>query len=94
MFALSNGVMNINEINGKAYPKKGLDLKGSGSVKLSDYALDLTLDIIDTYTMLGDKAPIDDRLSSFRAVAESRGHAFLNPNSISARRWASWLKTQ
>jgi len=50
-FVMNPGTLNITEINGKAYPNKGFDLKGAGTVRLSDYALDLNLDIIDTYNI-------------------------------------------
>ncbi|MEW6057265.1 MAG: AsmA family protein [Bdellovibrionota bacterium] len=52
-YALASGRFNINEISGKAHPNKGMDLKGNGAVQLKDYALELNLDLIDTYNMTG-----------------------------------------
>lgn len=78
-FALANGVMHINEINGKAHPNEGLDLKGNGSVKLADYGLDLTLDIIDTYNLLGgDQYAKDQRYGHF-ALSPKVGGSLFSP---------------
>lgn len=65
-FALNDGVMHINELNAKAYPNEGLDLKGGGTVKLTDYALDMNVDVIDTYNMLHlDDQARDSRYGHF-----------------------------
>lgn len=76
-FALANGVLNINEINGKAYPNEGLDLRGGGTARLSDYALDLTLDIVDTYNLLNaDKLAVDNRYGHFTLSPKVGGTLF------------------
>ncbi|MBI3544484.1 MAG: hypothetical protein HY075_14530, partial [Deltaproteobacteria bacterium] len=78
-FALNSGVMNINEINGKAYPDAGLDLKGNGSVKLANYGLDLTLDIIDTYNMLRLDNEVKDQRYGHFAVSPKVGGTLFEP---------------
>lgn len=76
-FALSSGTLTINEVYGKAYPNKGLDLKGNGSVKLANYALDMNVDIIDTYNLLhGDEIAKDNRYGHFALGAKLGGTLF------------------
>ncbi|MBI2606160.1 MAG: AsmA family protein [Deltaproteobacteria bacterium] len=70
-FSLAQGVFTINELKGKARPNKGLDLKGGGTVKLQDYALDLSMDFIDTYNWLGlDSTAKDRRYGHFALVSK------------------------
>ncbi len=65
-FALASGILHINEITGKSYPNKGMDLKGQGTVKLADYGLDLSIDLIDRYNLLnGDQIAKDPRYGHF-----------------------------
>ena len=51
-YALDKGVFFMNEINGKAPPKKGLDMVGSGKINLKDYSEDINVDFIDRYDMI------------------------------------------
>lgn len=76
-FGLNNGILNITDINGKAYPNQGLDLKGGGEVRMADYKLDLTLDIIDTYDLLNaDKIAKDSRYGHFTLSPKVGGTLF------------------
>lgn len=76
-FALASGVLSINEINGKAYPNKGMDMKGSGTVKLADYGLDMTVHLIDTYQWFkADDLARDDRFGHFAVSPRVTGTLF------------------
>lgn len=55
-FALASGALNITDITGKAKPNEGFDFKGQGSVRLSDYGLNLHVTFIDTYNLFGSEA--------------------------------------
>ena len=79
-FALGSGVMHINEIIGKSYPGKGLDMKGAGTVKLVDYGLDLSVDLIDVnnWLHLDDQLP-DSRYHHF-AVSPTIDGTLLAPH--------------
>jgi hypothetical protein len=59
-FELKSGIMNISEVLGKAYPAKGLDAHGGGTIKLENYGLDLNLDIVDQYNLLNGDAIAKD----------------------------------
>ena len=78
-FGLDNGVLNVSDITGKAYPNEGLDLKGGGTIGMGNYALNLTLDIIDTYNLLNaDQYAPDKRYGHF-ALSPKVGGSLFNP---------------
>jgi len=76
-YNLANGVFNLVELTGKAYPNKGMDLKGSGKVQLKNYGLDLGVDFIDTYNWLNaDQYVKDERYGHFALPAKVGGTLF------------------
>lgn len=76
-FALDKGVFFINAIDGKANPHRGMDTKGGGTIHLSDYALDLNLDLIDTYNLMNlDGTAKDKRYGHFTLSPSVKGTMF------------------
>lgn len=76
-FQLADGVLTLTEVQGKAEPNKGLDVKGNGTLKLSHYALDLNLDVIDTYNLTGgDEVVKDSRFGHFTVSPKIKGTLF------------------
>ncbi len=76
-FRLADGVLNLEDLQGKAHPNKGFDLKGSGRVQLVTYGLDMSLDVIDTYdiTKLESKLK-DSRYNKFAVSPKIKGTLF------------------
>lgn len=72
-FALQNGMLNLNELNGKAVPQKGMDLKGSGHLSIVDYAMEMNADFIDKYSLLGNDVPKDRRYGAAALSAKVTG---------------------
>ncbi len=71
-FALNNGTLTLTELTGKAPPQRGLDLKGSGTLSIADYSMDMNADFIDHYGLLGN-LPKDRRFNAAAVSARMRG---------------------
>jgi hypothetical protein len=71
-FALNNGTLSLTELNGTAPKAKGLDLKGSGTLSIADYSMDMNADFIDKYGLLGN-LPKDKRFNAAAVSARMKG---------------------
>jgi hypothetical protein len=72
-FGLDQGTFFIKDITCKAMPNAGLDCKGSGKIKLDDYALDLQLDIIDTYNLFNLDKDVKTKYGHFALSVPVKG---------------------
>ena len=78
-FTMNPGTLVLSEINGKAYPQRGLDLKGDGEIKLASYALNLNTVFIDTYNLLnGQEIGKDEKYGYFTLYAKV-GNTMFSP---------------